>query len=57
MCEGAVWWVMRLALAVALVANVVFCYANTTEVSDNGCLVIVIRQLLMFIKLHLCAGA
>jgi len=37
------------------IANVVFCYANTTVMSDdvNECLLILIRQQLMFINLHL----
>ena len=36
--------------------SVVFCYANTIEMSDNvnGCLLIRIQQLFMFITLHLC---
>jgi len=36
--------------------SVVFCCANTIEMSDdvNGCLLIRIRQLFMFITLHLC---
>jgi len=37
------------------IVTVVFCYANTTVMSDdvNECLLILMQQLLMFINLHL----